>query len=230
VGTPDLAVIRDWVRSGIERDTSGAVTRVFELDPGMSREILMSATRTDSLPNGYVPSDIVSTAASGIPSAGWQLVRAVIVDDTRGLLQEAKRYGHTLYVGSGFRSQSYQATLFAAQVARWGDEETANRYSARPGHSQHQLGTTIDFTNEFRGFRGSQAADWLRENAHRFGYVLPYTTASTPLTGYVDEPWHGRWVGRALASQVHTAGYQDWTELTVDDVVALVRTEAALDS
>jgi LAS superfamily LD-carboxypeptidase LdcB len=228
-GTPDLAAIRDWVRSGIERDDSGAVRGVFGLNTRASDEILLRATRTDALPDGYAPSDVVSASARGIPSVGGQLVRAVIVDETRALVEAARRDGYSLYVGSGYRSRSYQVAIFAAQVARWGDEEVANRYSARPGHSQHQLGTTIDFTNDFRSFRGSDASAWLRDNAHRFGFVLPYTAASTPLTGYIDEPWHARWVGQALASQIQSAGYQEWTDIDVDDVISLVRTEAALD-
>jgi D-alanyl-D-alanine carboxypeptidase len=110
---------------------------------------------------------------------------------------------------------------------RWGDEDVANRYSARPGHSQHQLGTTIDFTTDFRTFRTSDGPAWLRDNAHRFGFVLPYTTAASARTGYVDEPWHARWVGRALASRLQTAGYLDWTDLDADDVVALVHAAAS---
>jgi D-alanyl-D-alanine carboxypeptidase len=145
------------------------------------------------------------------------------------LIDAAGAEGHDLYAGSGFRSEAYQAAVFAAQVKRWGDEETANRYSARPGHSQHQLGTTVDFTNTFAAFRRSPASDWLRDNAHRFGFVLPYTPAAGPLTGYIDEPWHGRWVGRDLAAQLQGAGYQDWMSVDADDVIDLVRIEAALD-
>jgi LAS superfamily LD-carboxypeptidase LdcB len=228
--TPSVASIRELVRAGIERDLSGAVTRVFDLDMSVSSEVLLRATKADALPDGYAPRDVVSAAGNGIPSAGQQVIRAVIVDDTRGLLQEAASAGYSLYVGSGFRSQSYQVDVFAAQVARWGDEATANRYSARPGHSQHQLGTTIDFTNDFRTFRGSGAPDWLRENAHRFGFVLPYTPAASDRTGYIDEPWHGRWVGRMLADRLQSAGYQQWTDLDVDDVVSMVRIEASLDA
>ena len=145
------------------------------------------------------------------------------------LIDAASAEGHDLYTGSGFRSEAYQAGVFAAQVKRWGDEETANRYSARPGHSQHQLGTTVDFTSTFAAFRRSPAADWLRDNAHRFGFVLPYTPAAGPLTGYVDEPWHGRWVGRDLAGQLQAAGYQDWTSFDADDVIGLVRIETGFD-
>lgn len=227
---PVLADARDlaWVRAGVAHD-GRAVLDVFGLPPEIASDVLMRASKPDALPDGYAPSDLVSAAANGIPAAGRQLIRALIVPDTQALIGAADEAGFSLYVGSGFRSQVYQAAVFAVQVARWGDDQTANRYSAQPGHSQHQLGTTIDFTTEFRAFRTSGAATWLRDNAHRFGYVLPYTAAAADRTGYVDEPWHGRWVGQALAGRLQAAAYQDWTDLTVDDVVALVRSEAALD-
>ena len=147
--------LREWVRSGVERDQGGGVIAVFGLQADLAREVLLPATRADALPEGYVPSDLASAAANGIPSAGRQLIRTLILDDSRNLVQAAQSDGQQLYVGSGFRSQAYQVDVFAAQVARWGDEDIANRYSARPGHSQHQLGTTIDFTTEFRTFRAT---------------------------------------------------------------------------
>ena len=226
---PDLATLRGWISAGIERDSSGAVVRVFGVDQAVSDDVFLRATRSDALPDGYAPADLVSAGASGIATAGRQLLRALIVEDTRALIAEAASDGHDLYVGSGFRSQAYQEVVFAAQINRWGDEETANRYSARPGHSQHQLGTTIDFTNTFGAFRRSAAADWLRDNAHRFGFVLPYSVAAMNRTGYIDEPWHARWVGQPLAAQLRSANYQDWSTLDADDVIAMVRAEAALD-
>jgi D-alanyl-D-alanine carboxypeptidase len=154
----------------------------------------------------------------------------LVVEDTRALIASAADDGVDVYVGSGYRSKAYQTAVFAAQVQRWGDLDTANRYSAQPGHSQHQLGTTIDFTSSFAAFRRGPAPDWLRDNAHRFGFLLPYTPTSVWLTGYVDEPWHARWVGAELASQLQSLGYQDWLALSADDVVALVRAEAGLDA
>jgi len=221
-GAPDL---RALVRDGLAADPSS----IFGLPPEVAHEVLLRATRDDALPDGYQPRDLVNAAARGLPTSGQQLIRALILNDTRALIDEASAVDIDLYVGSGFRSQAYQAAVFSAQTNRWGDPETANRYSARPRHSQHQLGTTIDFTISFRAFRDSDAPAWLRDNAHRFGFVLPYTAAATDRTGYVDEPWHGRWVGPGLASQMHLAGYHDWTEVDADDVIAVVRTEAGLD-
>jgi LAS superfamily LD-carboxypeptidase LdcB len=227
---PDLTALRKLVRSGLQRDASGAVTSIFGLDADIAAEVLLRATKADTLPDGYAPDDLVGVAPHGIPQAGSQSLRALIIDDTYALIGAAADAGVELYVGSGYRSQAYQSAVFAAQVRRWGDPDTANRYSAQPGHSQHQLGTTIDFTNSFAAFRRGPAADWLRDNAHQFGFLLPYTPASVALTGYVDEPWHARWVGADLASQLQSLGYQDWPALSADDVVALARAEAGLDA
>ena len=148
--SPDLAALRDLVRRGIDRDvTSGAVTAVFDIDADAADEVLLPVTKDAALPDRYAPGDLATAATARIPSNGGQFVRSVIVDDTRALVAAAADEGLRLYIGSGYRSQAYQVAVFAAQTARWGDEDVANRYSARPGHSQHQLGTTIDFTTDF---------------------------------------------------------------------------------
>jgi D-alanyl-D-alanine carboxypeptidase len=227
---PDLSALRTLVRGGLQRDATGAVSSIFGLEPEVAADVLLRATKADALPDRYAPDDLVGVAARGIPQAGGQTLRALIVEDTRALIDAAAGDGVDLYVGSGYRSQAYQSAVFAAQVQRWGDPDTANRYSAQPGHSQHQLGTTIDFTSSFAAFRRGPAPDWLRDNAHQFGFLLPYTAASVSLTGYVDEPWHARWVGADLAGQLQSLGYQDWPALSADDVIALVRAEASLDA
>jgi LAS superfamily LD-carboxypeptidase LdcB len=216
-----------WARAGLALTDNGLVG-VFGLDPSVADEVLLRATRADALPEGYFPQDLVDTLSAGIPADGSQRVRALIVPDTRRLIASASEAGFDLYVGSGFRSQAYQAQIFAAQLARFGNPETAERYSARPGHSQHQLGTTIDFTSAFRGFRGSEAAAWLQAHAHEFGFVLPYTPASQACTGYIDEPWHARWVGSSLAASLQALDYQSWTDQCADDAIAAVRAAAGL--
>jgi LAS superfamily LD-carboxypeptidase LdcB len=221
--------LRALVRSGLDRDATGAVTSIFGLTRDAADGVLLRATREDALPDGYRPLDLVGATTRGIPANGVQQLRALIVDDTRALLDSAAAEGLDLYVGSGYRSEAYQAAVFTAQTSRWGDPETANRYSARPGYSQHQLGTTLDLTLSFRAFRESAAPDWLRANAHQFGFVLPYTSAATERTGYVDEPWHARWIGADLASLLHQANYHNWSEVDADDAIALVRQESGLD-
>jgi LAS superfamily LD-carboxypeptidase LdcB len=217
--------LSSWARAGVVLSADGVVS-VFGLEPSLADEVLLRATRFDALPEGYAPRDLVDTLSAGLPAEGSQRIRALIVPDTRRMIAAAQEDGCALYVGSGFRSQAYQAQVFAAQTARFGNPDQAERYSARPGHSQHQLGTTIDFTSAFRGFRGSEAAAWLQAHAHEFGFVLPYTSASQACTGYIDEPWHARWVGAALAASLQALEYQDWTDQCADDAIAAVRQAA----
>jgi LAS superfamily LD-carboxypeptidase LdcB len=217
--------LSNWARAGLLFSADGLVS-VFGLEPDVADEVLLRATRVDALPDGYAPRDLVDTLSAGIPADGSQRVRRLIVPDTRRMIAAAGEAGYDLYVGSGFRSQAYQAQVFAAQTSRFGNPDMAERYSARPGHSQHQLGTTIDFTSAFRGFRGSDTAAWLEAHAHEFGFVLPYTPSSQACTGYIDEPWHARWVGISLATSLQALDYQSWTDQCADDAIAAVRQAA----
>jgi LAS superfamily LD-carboxypeptidase LdcB len=217
--------LNGWARAGLVFSADG-LTSVFGLDPSVADEVLLRATRFDALPDAYAPRDLVDTLSAGIRADGAQRIRALIVPDTRRLIAAASEDGADLYVGSGFRSQAYQAQVFAAQTARFGNPDLAERYSARPGHSQHQLGTTIDFTSAFRGFRGSDAAAWLEAHAHEYGFILPYTPASQAWTGYIDEPWHARWVGVSLATSLQALDYQTWPDQCADDAIAAVRNAA----
>src|SRR5438067_464765 len=127
----------------MDRDAEGLIS-VFGLAPDVASEVLLAATKEQALPLGYAPRDLVSAPAFGLPAAGAQSIRRLIIPDTEAMWQAAATEGYLLRITSGFRSYAYQADVFEAQVARRGDVELANRWSARPGHSQHQLGTTID--------------------------------------------------------------------------------------
>jgi D-alanyl-D-alanine carboxypeptidase len=143
------------------------------------------------------------------------------------LHKAAASAGVSLAIISAYRSYTEQEATFANWV-KTGGYEQALRTSARAGHSEHQLGTTIDFTDVFRGFGASPPGLWLQAHGHEFGFVLPYTEAAQERTGYVPEPWHGRWVGRPLAQALYAAGYPGWDALTVDDAIARLRAEAGL--
>ena len=84
----------------------------------------------------------------------------------------------------------------------------ANQFSADQGFSEHQLGTTIDFTTaatsaNLSDFEGTAAHTWLLSNAHKFGFILSYPPKNQ---FYISEPWHWRFVGRALADRLHSEG------------------------
>ena len=85
--------------------------------------------------------------------------------------------------------------------------------SARPGYSEHQTGMAMDILDTVSGcstdgrcFAATPAYAWLQQNAYRFGYVLRYPDGGTPVMGYEFEPWHWRWVGVPLATELHSTG------------------------
>lgn len=163
----------------------------------------------------YVPPDLVSVepTLSGGQTAGPAFrVRAVVVDDLLRLMTAARAAGHPLAVQSAYRSYTYQESTFAYWVAQDG-EERARLTSARPGHSEHQLGTALDFRSEggpaawdLEDWATEPAGAWLETHAHEYGFVMSYPRDSLHLSCYSYEPWHYRYVGPALAAHIRESG------------------------
>ena len=103
----------------------------------------------------------------------------------------ARAEGVTLLVSSTYRSYEYQTEVFGRNVREMGRAE-AEMVSAMPGHSQHQLGTAIDFGSITDAFAETKASRWLANNARRFGFSLSFPKGLTEVTGYKWESWHYR--------------------------------------
>jgi hypothetical protein len=113
--------------------------------------------------------------------------------------------GAGLAIGSTYRSYATQQTLYAQYVIRDG-KDAADRYSARAGYSEHQSGLVIDFSPIDEAFRNSKQYVWLVQNAHKYGFVLRYPDGKEDVTGYMYEPWHWRYVGVTVATDMHDKG------------------------
>lgn len=106
---------------------------------------------------------------------------------------------------SGFRSYDYQASLYASYVASDGQAE-ADRYSARPGYSEHQTGLAFDLLDSWgQLLEEPEASQWLAENAHRYGFVVRYLPGKEHITGYMAESWHVRYIGQE-ATAIYQSG------------------------
>ena len=124
----------------------------------------------------------------------------------------AKPEGFELVAFSGFRSYEYQTTLYTNYVKRDGQEQ-ADRYSARPGYSEHQTGLAFDIgelgkedlwlTSEFGE---TPAGQWLLDHAHEYGFILRYPKGKEDITGFMYESWHFRYLGVELATKVKNKG------------------------
>jgi D-alanyl-D-alanine carboxypeptidase len=174
--------------------------------------LLVVVDRVVALSSKYEPEDLVSLAGHGVPARPdtWK-ARRVIVDDLKAMFAAGKEAGFDYYVFSAYRSYAAQVSLYQYWVRQLGQKE-ADRSSARAGHSEHQLGTTLDISadglkgNVFDVFGESPAGRWLAANAWRFGFVMSYAADTEETTGYEYEPWHFRYVGREVAALIHDKG------------------------
>ena len=164
---------------------------------------------TFMVPPTYVPPDLVSVSRAGIPGIG--LVRQLVIPDLAALAEAASAAGAPIAVQSAYRSYAYQGTTFQDSVNQLG-QDAALLVSARPGHSEHQLGVAIDFRSADGGgpweggdWAATPAGAWMKANAWRFGFVMSYPSAAQPTTCYAYEPWHYRYVGREIAAAMHAA-------------------------
>jgi D-alanyl-D-alanine carboxypeptidase len=162
------------------------------------------------LERSHRPPDLVATSTVG-GTAGYT-VRAVAANDLRALLAAAKAAGRPLRIVSAYRSYDTQIATFNDWVAKSG-YATALRRSARPGHSEHQLGTTLDVTHaggsapwNYADWATHPTGAWMRDNAWRYGFVMSYPKGTFARSCYDYEPWHYRYVGRPMAAQVRESG------------------------
>lgn len=158
------------------------------------------------------PADLVELDAPQVVPGRQGKLRAEARDALTGMLDSALAETATeIRVRSAYRSFVDQCLTWNAKVEQHGLEH-ATRYSARPGRSQHQLGTTADLTVAVLGWElvaalgESTAGTWLADNAWRFGFALSYPEGMEEATGYAYEPWHFRYVGTAASAEMHELG------------------------
>ncbi len=102
---------------------------------------------------------------------------------------------------SAYRSFAYQTKIYNEYVKKDG-QDLADTYSARPGHSEHQTGLAVDVWTEGQEEILEKDAKWLKENAYKYGFIVRYTKDKQEITGYIEEPWHLRYLGKEIAKEV----------------------------
>jgi len=177
---------------------------------GMTGDLLILATQQFSLPQSYAPTDLtpLSDHFSDEVTRGQALyVRVVLVAPLQQMIEAMHAAGLRPSILSAYRSYGKQGDAWT-----WWESQYPGRVaimSARPGNSEHQLGTTVDFGSPELNhlfhvdFAETAVGVWLADNAHKFGFTLSYPINSYAITGFKYEPWHYRYVGMELAEQLH---------------------------
>src|SRR3989344_5693309 len=188
----------------IVKDLSSDVN-VFKKLNELDSELLKKYSKVYFLSENYVPLDLSYIQDDYIYKEGEKIpFHTEMLPFLEDLLRDAKRDNIELFILSGYRSFGDQSKLKSGYVVRYG-AGTANSFSAEQGYSEHQLGTTVDFTvkslsGKLNGFGNTPAYTWLVNNAHRHGFVLSYPPSNNY---YTFEPWHWRFVGKKLADDLH---------------------------
>ncbi|MDX5979925.1 M15 family metallopeptidase [Exiguobacterium profundum] len=171
---------------------------------------LILVNKQIALPADYQPSDLVEANIDFVDSTVGErrMLRKEAAQAIEGLMKDAKVAGIDLKGTSAFRSYAYQVNLFNAYVERDGKEQ-AMKYSAPPGHSEHQTGLAIDVSSASVNYQLTQSlgetveGKWLADHAHEYGFIIRYQKEFEEETGYMYEPWHLRYIGMEHAKQVH---------------------------
>lgn len=195
--------------------TVGVLQKFSKTDP----ELLKKYSKVYFLNENYAPAQLVAVDSAYLyDKSKPQQIHSEVAPYLQSMIAAAARGGISLQIVSAFRSFYEQVSVKYGYKMTYGFG--ANQFSADQGYSEHQLGTAVDFTapevkEVFSKFESSAAYKWLTENAHKFGFVLSYPKNNSY---YRFEPWHWRFVGTALAAELHSENkyFYELTQREID--------------
>ncbi len=162
-------------------------------------------TKKNSL-DKYRPNDLVSLSEFGAPD---KYIRKVAYENLKNMISDMNKENLKIIIISAYRSYNTQKSLFAFYYRIFG--KSAFQFSAEAGHSEHQLGTTLDFgvgdkNIDLQGaFALTGQGQWLRNNAWKYGFVMSYPEGKNETTGYIYEPWHYRYIGKEASREFYNS-------------------------
>lgn len=180
--------------------TVGVLEKLSKTDA----ELLKKYSKVYFLNENYVPESVsVIDSKYVFQKEKTTEINTKVLPYLQNLIDDANKTGLNLLILSGYRSFHTQASLKSAYKVTYGSG--ANKFSADQGYSEHQLGTTVDFTNNkigavLSGFDKTPEYEWLLNNAHKYGFILSYPKDNAY---YIFEPWHWRYVGVELATKLY---------------------------
>ncbi|MGB6409347.1 MAG: D-alanyl-D-alanine carboxypeptidase family protein, partial [Planococcus donghaensis] len=191
--TEEKPVIEEPVEETVT-DATVYSEKALPKEPTIINGILL-ANKQHPLPETYAPGEVPEARAA------FETMKAAAAEE-----------GINLHAFSTYRNFTRQKQLYEKYVAKDG-QQAADRYSARPGYSEHQTGLTFDIGEVGKeqhwasaSFGDTEGGKWLAANAHNYGFILRYPEGKENITGYMYESWHFRYVGKDVATQVYEKG------------------------
>ena len=191
----DIETILTYVNIGIDNDY---YTNVIDIEDENNIEVLVN--KYHKLSKDYEPDDL-ETVTSKYGNGKLKKEAKIAFEE---MCEAAKKENITIYSGSAYRSYTYQLNLYNRYAAQDGDSTITDTYSARAGYSEHQTGLAIDIMNAKWDYidETDKEFTWLINNSYKYGYILRYPKDKEKITGYMYEPWHYRYVGVELSTEI----------------------------
>ena len=175
------------------------IAAILKTDPYLWKLV----DKKNSLGESYAPDDLVELkSGSYLVNRSGLMLRKEALSSLEEMAEASRKEGVRLTASSAYRSYSYQVQVYERNVKEMG-REAADRESARPGFSQHQLGLVVDFGSITDAFTGTKEEVWLTKNAWRYGWSISFPKDMEEVTGYRWESWHYRYVGKDTAKFIN---------------------------
>ena len=161
--------------------------------------------------NSYIPDDYKVELTE---LSNGEKVDSRIYPELQEMFNDARAQGYGLFVREGYRTQEEQQQLMDEKIEAYENEgkskseakKLAEQWVAIPGTSEHQLGIAVDINADTTKSSSDDVYKWLEENAHTYGFIKRYPSNKTDITGVINEPWHYRYVGKEVASEIYSQG------------------------
>lgn len=163
------------------------------------------ANKSYLLDQNFVPTDTHKKITASMDGFCKECINNEAYESWLKMKNDASALGLNLWIQSGYRSYDYQKDLYNGYVKRDG-KTAADKYSARPGASEHQTALAFDLNTITSSFANTNEGKWVDDNAYLYGYIIRYPNGKNDITGYKYEPWHIRYVGLSLAKELYNNG------------------------
>lgn len=167
-------------------------------------DYLVLVNKLNRLEDTYAPPDLEKISLQYATKDKY--LRKEAKKNFEQLSRDARQIGYQIIAVSAYRDYEYQKDLYQHYVKEKG-EDYALKCSAKPGHSEHQTGLSLDVmgsNKDYDEFEKSKEFDWMMHHAHQYGFILRYPKGKEYITGFKYEPWHYRYVGKEIASIIYT--------------------------
>ncbi len=219
---PDRNTEENDGQAGEEGDSPEEIAdRELAIQEAAEKGLLILVNKQHPIDQAYKPDDLVKIKYFvSDRSETTRYMRAEAAEAFHRMVDKAAEENLELKMTTAYRSYAFQKILFDNYVAKEG-EEAANKYSARPGESEHQTGLAVDVSSPSVDYQLSNDYDkmeegkWLADHAHQFGFIIRFPKGKSEITGYQYEPWHIRYVGLAAAKEMYEQ------ELTLEEFLQI---------